>query len=270
MSFAAIAGKLLDGYPTARLSASSQGETYKYRGDYTTLAANLPTINESWASGLKVSGREFYRMGRSDLAELIVETDQPAPDGATVTSVLDETRYSNNWQPNDIPLEQHPEFIPGGASNLFATAAGTPTRTHIADVFGWENERDVTLKCAYQYKIIDSAGVPSATATSLTDPALKFAKLRNMGISTVPAFLPIWRKIGSYTGSTAPGVGTIGQYSASPDGTGFPTGYQWVKIADDADRIGRGLRWERTEAWQGYVKVWFDVDTINPAGNTLP
>jgi hypothetical protein len=65
-------------------------------------------------------------------------------------------------------------------------------------------------------------------------------------------------------------VGTIGQYSASPDGTGFPTGYQWVKIADDADRIGRGLRWERTEAWQGYVKVWFDVDTINPAGNTLP
>jgi hypothetical protein len=270
MSYAAIAGKLLDGYPKTRLSSSSRGETYKYQGTFSTLSANLPEINDIWAGGLAVSGREFYRVGRSDLGELIVETDQPSYGGSSVSSVLDEVRYSNNWQPNDIPLEQHPAFIPGGANDLFAAASGTPTRTHIADVFGWENERDVTLKYAYKYKIIDSNGVPATTATSLTASALAFAKLRNIGVSTIPAFLPCWRKIGSYTGSVAPGVGSIGQYTANPDGTGYPTGYQWVKIADDAERIGRGLRWERTEAWQGYKKVWFDVDTINPASNTLP
>lgn len=268
-AYTTIAGSLLDGYPTSRKSASSEGGSFKYRGLYVTLAANIPAINEVWADALPVSGREFYRVGRSDLAELIVETDQPSDGGTTVSTTLTSTRYSNNWQPNDVPLEEHPAFVPGGASDLFAAASGTPTRTHIADVFGWENEQDPVLKSAYQFKPLDSLGTPGATIT-LTGGALAFAKLRLLGKSTNPVFLPVWRKIGTYTGTNAPGVGTIGQYTASPDGSGFPTGYQWVKIADDAERIGRRLRWERTEAWQGYKKVWLDVDTLNPAGNTLP
>ena len=145
----------------------------------------------------------------------------------------------------------------------------SPVLNQIADVLGWENEQDPRLKAAYQYKPLDSSGNPGTTIT-LGGAALTFAQLRSLGFSTVPAFLPVWRKIGTWAGTNAPGVGTIGQYSSSPGGTGFPTGYQWVKIADDAERIGRRLRWERTEAWQGYKKVWLDVDTINPAGNTLP
>ena len=270
MAFATIAGLLLDGYPTERLSQTSRGTTYRYRGDYTTLAANKPDTGETWADTLPVSGHEVYRLGRSDLGELIVETEVSFS-AFTLATTLDSTRYQISWQPTDLPLELHPAFIPGGASDLFATASGTPTRKHIADVFGWENEQDPVLKNGYQYKPLNSDGTVATTATTLTGGALAYAKLRQLGFSTFPTYLPIWTKVGTYNGADAPGVGTIGQYAPSgPDGTGFPTGYQWIKIADDAERIGRKPRWERTEAWQGYVKLWLDIDTLNPASNTLP
>lgn len=270
MSFSTIAGSLLAGYPTERLSQTSQGATFRYRGDYATLQANLPDMGETWADGLPVSGREAYRVGLSDLGELIVETEV-SYGGFTLATTLESTRYQISWQPNDLPLELHPAFMPGGASDLFAAASGSPTRKHIADVYGWENEQDPVLRNAYQYKRLESNGTIASTATTLTGGALAYAKLRMLGYSTFPSYLPIWTKVGTYNGTAAPGVGTIGQYTPSgPDGVGFPTGYQWVKIADDAERIGRKPRWERTEAWQGYVKVWLDIDTINPASNTLP
>lgn len=268
MSFATIAGLLLDGYPTERLGPNVLGYSRKYRGDYATLATNKPAQGEDWG-GVPVTGVEFYRMGRSDLGELIVETEQTTGDGVTVSSTLESTRYQIRWQPVDVPLFEHPAFIPGGASALSATASGSPSRTHMADVFGWENEQDVVLKSAYKYKRVLSDGSVGAELT-LTGGALAYAKLRMLGFETYPAYLPTWSKVGTYSGTATPGVGTIGQYTASPDGSGFPTGYQWVKITDDADRIGRRARWERTEAWQGYVKVWLDIDTLNPASNTLP
>lgn len=269
MSFSTIAGLLLDGYPQSRTGQSTAGATFKYRGDYATLSANVPTTGDAWADSLPVSGTNFYRMGRSDWGELLVETETSTGPGSTITTTLEETRYQIRWSPADLPLELHPAFIPGGASDLFATASGSPSRKHIADVYGWENEQDPVLRSAYQYKRLNSDGTPGVTLT-LTGGAIAYAKIRMLGFSTFPGYLPIWSKVGTYSGTDAPGVGTIGQYTASPDGSGFPSGYQWVKITDDANRIGRKPRWERTEAWQGYVKVWLDIDTLNPAGNTLP
>lgn len=269
MAYTDIAGLLLDGFPTENFSPGTTGRTYKYRGDHDTLETHKALIHEIWADGLPVNGVEFYRVGRSDIGEMIVTTQSSSSSPETVTSTLVETVYQIRWSPVDVPLEQHPAFVAGGASDLYATASGSPTRKHIADVFGWENEQDQVLKYAYQYKRLNSDGTVGATI-SLSGAALAFAKLRVLGFSTYPTYLPTWNKTGIYDGTTTPGVGTIGQYTATPDGSGYPTGYQWVKVTDDAQRIGRGTRWDRTEAWQGYVKVWLDIDTLNPAANTLP
>ena len=272
MAFATIAGLLLDGYPKQRYSQTSQGNSYRYQGDYATLNANRPATGEVWADTRFVSGVEFYRIGRSDWGEMIVETDVQTGTTTAISTVLESTRYQITWELNDLPLEQHPAFIPGGASDLFAAAAtvsGVPARKHIDDVFGWENEPSTVLRGAFKYVSILANGNPGPEVT-LTGGALAYAKLRLLGQQTVPAFLPVWSKIGTYNGTDAPGVGTIGQYTATPDGTGYPTGYQWVKIQDDAERIGRKTRWDRAERWRGYVKVWLDIDTLNPAGNTLP
>lgn len=273
MAFATIAGLILDGYPRQRFSQTAEGQTYRYRGDYTTLSSNKPDTGEVWADSRFVSGVEFYRIGRSDWGEMLVETDLQVGTTTAITTTLESTRYQINWELNDLPLQDHPAFVPGGASDLFTTAtavSGLPARRHIDDVFGWENEPSTVLRGSFKYVSLLANGNPGPEVT-LTGGALAYAKLRSIGQQTVPAFLPVWSKIGTYNGTNAPGVSTIGQYAlAGPDGTGFPPGYQWVKIADDAERVGRRSRWERSERWRGYVKVWLDIDTLNPAGNTLP
>lgn len=263
---------LLDGYPKIRFSQSSEGQSYRYRGDHALLDANKPATGDVWEDGRFVSGVEIYRMGRSDWGELGVETDLQVGTTTTIATTLESTRYQCTWELNDLPLVQHPAFIPGGASDLFAAAPAVtlvPTRKHIDDVFGWENEQSSVLRGSFKYMSLLATGQPGPEVT-LTGAALEYAKLSLLGQQTVPAFLPVWSKIGTYNGTDAPGVGVIGQYTATPDGTGYPTGYQWIKIQDDAERIGRRSRWERSERWRGYVKVWLDIDTLNPAGNTLP
>lgn len=268
MSYLAISGKLLDGFPKSRFSQTGNGSTYQYRGDSTLLSANLPVAGVTWADGKPVTGVEFYPMGRSDWCEMIVETERSFTTNSVAT-VLDSIRYENTWDRIEQPLELHPGFLPGGASDLFATASGAPPRKHLADAYGWENEQDPALKSLYQYKKLNSDGSVGSTI-SLTGGAAAFAKMRSLGFLSAPAFLPCWKRISTYDGSNAPGVGDIGQYTATPTGTGYPLGFQWVKEGDDAIRIGNKPKWERTELWRGYVKVWFDIDTLNPAGNTLP
>jgi len=272
-----IEDDLLDGYPRARYSQTSEGQSYHYRGDYTLLSTNRPATGDIWEDGRFVSGVEFYRIGRSGLAELIVETDLQVGTTTAIATTLESTRYQCTWELNDLPLEQHPAFVPGGASDLFAAAAtvsGVPARKHIDDVFGWENEPSTVLRGSFKYTSILATGQPGPEVT-LTGGALAFAKFRLLGQQTVPAFLPVWSKIGTYNGTNAPGVGVIGQYTATPSGTGYPevttgVGYQWIKIQDDSERVGRRSRWDRSERWRGYVKVWLDIDTLNPASNTLP
>jgi hypothetical protein len=265
---------LVDGYPQYRSSSTSSGATYKYRGETSVITAGAPATGDIWTDTKPVTGTDVYQLGRSDWSELIVETEVQTGITTAISTTLQETRYQCTWEPNDIPLEQHPAFGPNGGSDLFATASGSPTRKHIADVYGWENEQDPHLKSAFQYKPLKSDGSLGATIT-LAGAAITYAKLRMLGFSTVPAFLPVWSKVGTYNGTSAPGVGSIGQYTATPDGSGYPevstgVGYQWIKIQDDAERIGRNTRWDRSERWKGYVKVYLDIDTINPAANTLP
>ena len=169
-----------------------------------------------------------------------------------------------------MPLAQHPEFLPGGSSDL-GTSAGTPARTGRADILGWELEEDPDLKSTRQYKPI-VGGVVSGTARTVVvgTGGAAYVKLRQLGFDSFTVFLPVWTKVSVYSGTAAPGTGAAGQYFSAPGGTGYPSGYQWIKSGDTAERIGTKAKWQRTEEWTGFTKVYFDTDTLNPAGNTLP
>lgn len=270
MSFAAIAAYLRPEYPQYTADEQSLGNVYQYRGPTATILPNRPNVYDAWADGRSVRSVEFTpNIDNSAYSDLIVSTVFNFTQGETISSELESERYQIRWVPNDQPLEQHPQFLPGGSSDLNALA-GTPSRTGRADILGWELEEDPDLKGTRQYKPIVGGVVTSTARTVTVGGAVAYVKLRQLGFDSFTVFLPVWTKISVYTGTVTPGTGQAGQYAASPSGSGYPSGYQWIKSGDTAERIGTKAKWQRTEEWTGFTKVYFDTDTLNPAGNTLP
>lgn len=271
MSFAALASYIRPEYPQYTEDETNLGNVWHYRGPASTLSANKPTVGDAWADGRSVRSVEYTpNLDNSTASDLIVSTVFSYADSVTISSTLDSERYQIRWVPQDLPLYQHPAFLPGGPSDLYAAPSGTPARTGYADVWGWEDETDNVLKGDRQYKRLVN-GVPSGAAITVAiGGAPAYVKLRQLGFDSFTVFLPVWTKVSVYSGTVAPGTGGAGQYAASPDGIGFPTGYEWIKSADSAERIGTRAKWQRTEEWTGFTKVYFDTDTLNPAGHTLP
>ena len=268
MSFAAIAAYLRPEYPQYTADEQSLGNVYQYRGPTATILANRPNVYDAWADGRSVRSVEFTpNIDNSAYSDLIVSTVFNFTQGETISSELESERYQIRWVPNDQPLAQHPAFLPGGTYDLGQVFTGS--RTGYEEVNGWELEEDVSLKRQYQYKLI-KLGQPTGEAIDMTENSRKFARYRLLGFDSFTVFLPVWTKISVYTGTVAPGTGQAGQYAASPSGSGYPSGYQWIKSGDTAERIGTKAKWQRTEEWTGFTKVYFDTDTLNPAGNTLP
>jgi hypothetical protein len=79
-------------------------------------------------------------------------------------------------------------------------------------------------------------------------------------------YLPIWRKRSIYKGSSIPPFSAVGALD-TPPGT-EPSGYEWVKSADNVERIGITSRWRRDEEWEGAKTVYVDKSEVYPA--TLP
>lgn len=277
MSFAAIASYIRPEYPQYTEDESSIGNVWHYRGPSATLVSNRPAIGDAWADGRSVRSVEYTpSLDNSAASDLIISTVFSYADSVTIASSLDSERYQIRWVPQDLPLQQHPEFLPGASSDLGATG-GTPSRTGRADIFGWESEDDPDLKGARQYRPYNTGtGLVGATRTVAVGGAIAFVKLRQLGFDSFTVFLPVWTKVSVYSGTVAPGTGEAGQYVAAasvPGGldAGIKARYpDWIKSADSAERIGTRAKWQRTEEWTGFTKVYFDTDTLNPASHTLP
>lgn len=279
MSYTALAPYLRPEYPKFVNNEGSVGNNYLYRGPSATISANVPLIGELWEDGRlvtdvqhvpSISNSALNAGGSGGIDDLSVSTSYARTAGGPAVTTLEEERYQIRWQPQQLPLIQHPAFQPGAASDVFTAIGG---KRPIEDIIGWEYEQDPNLKAERKYKKLQSDGTPSSTTTTVETGtgATAYVKLRQLGYDSFTVFLPIWTKVSIYRGEEAPGVGDAGQYEATgPDGTGFPAGYEWVKSGDSAERIGNAARWQRTEEWMGFVKVYFDTDTLNPAGHTIP
>lgn len=268
MSFAAIAAYLRPEYPQYTADEQSMGNVYQYRGPTATILANRPNVGDAWADGRAVRSVEYTpSIDNSGYSDLIISSVYNIAETETLSSELESERYQIRWVPNDQPLVQHPAFLPGGTFDL--SEVFTDSRTGYEEVNGWELEEDVSLKRQYKYKRIIS-GQSTGSAIDMTPASTQFAKYRLLGFDSFTVFLPVWTKVSVYSGTVAPGTGAAGQYAAAPSGSGYPSGYQWIKSADTAERIGTKAKWNRTEEWTGFKKVYFDTDSLNPASNTLP
>jgi len=270
MSYLSLAPYLRPEFPVYKETAQSVGYVFSYRGPAATIAANKPVMFETWADGRKVRSIELTpSIDNSGYSDLVIDTTYSYETSEVSSPTLESERYQVRWMPHELPLMNHPGFAPGGVSDL-TTSAGSPSRTGYADVYGWEDEVDPLLRGARKYRPIIN-GVPSTTVYDVSQlGALAYIKLRQLGFTSYTDFCPVWTKVSVYNGTSAPGVGACGQYTTTPSGSGYPSGYEWIKSGDNAERIGNQPKWQRTEEWTGFNKVYFDTDTLNPASHTLP
>jgi hypothetical protein len=251
-----LAPYLRPGRPEESANESSIGSTYEYRGDTTTINTNKPGVGDTWADGRPVvAARVFEISGASAKSDLVVVTGAPVGGGTLGTPVVERTEYELEWRPVTKPLEVHPAFITGGTYALDETA-----RKHI---FGWKAEVDPALRSQRKYKPLDSAGTPGSTVT-ISGNALVYIKLYEIGVEEFIDYMPVWRKRSIYKGDGQPTTGAIGVKTTTPSGSGYPSGYEWVKSKDSALRMGSQARWRRDEEWEGAITVYVDKGSIYP------
>ena len=255
MSYAALASFLLAGHPEENTNNSSVGNLYIYRGVSATLSANKPAVGDAWADARPVTGvRLFEFTGASGISELTVITGvNVSYSGSIGTAAVEQIHYDLRWKPLVKPLEVNPAFASGGAKALDATAW--------KHIIGWRAEVDPNLRSLWQYRALDSDGVPSGTTTTASGNGLDFIKLLMAGVEEFIDYMPIWAKRSVYIGSSAPNNAAIGA-KGTPSGSGYPSGYEWVKSADNVERIGLSARWKRDEEWEGAIKVYADKSTV--------
>lgn len=234
-------------------SGARVGNTYSYRVDATTYGANTPVNGDVWADGRLVSDFTAVPLGNSGYVELTVTTASDDA-GAIGTSAVEKTVYSLTWRPVSKPLEVHPEFSSGGSQELDETARKC--------IIGWRAEQDPALKAAFKFRPLDSNGEPGAEVTIASEsPAARiYLGYVAGGTEEYTDYFPIWRKRSIYRGSTTPPAGGCGQKEA-PAGSP-PSGYEWVKSADNVESYGNGTRWRRDEEWEGCFEVLVDSTTL--------
>lgn len=250
-----LAAYLRPDHPVENANESTIGTTYLYRADTSTITTNKPQVGDTWADARPVIAAQVFELAAGvGFSDLLVVTAVQTTGTALGTPALEETIYELDWRPVVKPLEVHPEFQAGGTYELDATA-----RKHI---LGWKAELDPALKSARKYRQLNSEGSPGSEVT-ISGNALDFIKLGEIGVEEWTDYMPVWRKRSIYRGQSAPSTDEIGQ-KESPDGSGFPSGYEWVKSRDSAQRMGRQSRWRRDEEWEGALVVYVDKDEVFP------
>lgn len=265
MSYATLAPYLRPEFPVFKETAQSVGNVYSYRGPTATISANIPSMFATWADGRAVRGIEFTPgIDNSGYSDLVIDTTYSFEATEIVSTTLESERYQVRWMPHELPLLSHPEFSPGGGGLYDLSEKHTDNgyeRSFLTDVMGWEDETNLKLREANQWAPIINGQVSASLVYQATDAAALYISLRKQGFTSYTDFSPVWTKVSVYTGTNAPGVGACGQ-KGTPSGAGCPTGYEWIKSGDNAERIGNQTKWQRTEEWTGFKKVWFDTDTV--------
>lgn len=259
MAYSNIARYTAPENPVQAATDTTVGWSWEFIGPSEVMAANIPRIGEIWGDGRPVTSFEFTPgIGNSTVSKLVVSTATSATgggdsSGGTIgTELTDAPHYTLRWIPQSLPLLKHPDFAGLSAANLGA-------------IMSWEAELSELNRANFQYFERDENGDAKGTIKTITNPAsaaYKYVALRLLGHENYVFFAPTWSKVSIYKGMTTPGVGSIGQKESPPSGSGFPSGWEWVKTDDSAEKEGRSTIWRRTETWTGARKVDYDVDQI--------
>lgn len=260
MAYADILTYIVPGGLETYDTDSMVGTSIHYRGPTATLTTHRPTVGTDWNGYPVLTTRMFAIIPGSSYSDLFVVTGANVTyAGGLGTPSVEQTFYGIRYRPVQLPLEVHPEFRTGGTYALDATARMC--------IIGWRAEQDPELRSQYKFRMLDSSGTPGDEIDIATESpnAHEFIQRVEQGVEEFTFYLPIWRKTSIYKGSNEPPKSDIGQ-KVAPDGTpptyDGGTAYEWVKSADDAERIDTTSRWRRIEEWEGAIKVFVDIDEV--------
>jgi hypothetical protein len=236
MAAESIITHLRENFPKKGLASGNYKTELEYIGEYAALQAAAPAIGSPWGDyegvvdSVNIEPISGTTPLRGTLSISMVEEFSGAESSGTekAASVIRQIV----WTPVSRPLIEHPEFQWGGSCYL--------DPSELADLAIWEQDKTHVV-----------AG---------TNPN-KYITGRNMGIETYDDYAPTLTKTTPFVN----GVSPTSVAGAKDEPTGFdnkPTGYEWVKTADDCVSTGRRNRWERVEQWTGDKKILVDKNTL--------
>lgn len=272
MSYADFTPFLRPGSRNYVETEGTRGTSYEYRWNNVEIPLEIPAVGELWEDGrILTSVNHTDGIENSDLDELRVSTVYNKTGGGPEETTLEEERFQIRYNPTQLPLIRHKYFQPGEDGDLFTAISG---KRPIEDVIGWEYEQNPNYKADRKYQKLSSDGTPTGTVVTIsTGQVIAYVKLRQLGFDSFTEFTPVWSRVSIYRGELPPAVEEIGQYVAGLSVPELPSDlevYDYIKSADNAERVGNQARWQRNEEWTGFTRVYFDRDTMNPAGYTIP
>lgn len=263
--------------PVFTNTTTSIGYTYVYRAPTAILLANIPNLNgvdaETWDDTRFVTSvSAIEKINGSDFGEMTVSTVYSYSGGGGATSSTPiSTSYAIHREGHQLPLIQHPQFQKGGEFDLWRKDDATG-RTGMMDVQGWQQTVSITRRFAAKYIELKDEGTLNTEITITNRAALAYVELALQAGELFTVYFPVWTKTSIYRGDQVPGTSedTAGRATKTPSGTGWPTAspsgkpYEWIKTQDDASRVGNLPRWQRTESWTAYSRVYFDAEKLFP------
>ncbi len=260
-----------EGSPHWENTREKQQATLTYSGPYNVLVANMPLWGQTLAGfspALTVEKSDcVLQSGGSGLLTIIISQS------------LGSTRYRRGRVEIQKRLETHPRYI---------ATAGQPGAY-------WSNSKEMMMWLAQalndeqaatpQDEYADGTANPFWDTFHATYPNTP-ASTGNAGDKTwkptyylalvlgQPGLLELYNKIKSGEDSYAIGVPTVEEETvngsdpgsqsiytleAPPSGSNYPSGYVWMKTADEAEQVGNQNAWMRRRKWMGFDRVDVEV-----------
>lgn len=191
------------------------------------------------------------------------ETDPVSGQPVTAPTFYEELE----WQLQNKALSEFAGTSPMDFSTLFST----PASDEYQGLKRWLDMREETKYVARTAAFYtptaaaakkDSGANPAVdgdwvTLASLSATAQKYAEKIAKGTEEFMVQVPVYRRTSttSNIGQTS-GVGTR---SAPPSGSKIPSGYVWLKTADNYHRDTKHGRWTHSEEWTGFASLDSDL-----------
>ena len=245
-------------YPEYGTGAKGINIRLEYIGPTATILAAIPAEGATWGDYDGTVESTTYNTisgsnpAQSELSIAVSREFEAGDQPGTAT----ESNYEIEWTRITKPMITHPDFRPLGGGQFELTT------TDIVQIEAWRNGKVPTKKSAFEWPRYNSANrSEKPTWYGLSVNATKLANGVLMDIDTWEDYVPVARKTTGFVNGP-PNTSTAGQKETPQGFVGLPQGYEWRKSADRGTRTGKQNKWDRTEEWEGALKVLYDNKKI--------